>query len=159
MGHNVVIVDYRPRYHSKRYRWQWKRGGINGANLCYLLLNRRFEKFRKEYLKTTRCYISFQELQESPPEVDAYICGSDQIWSSQLTGNDPAYFLDFVPNGVRRIAYAGSFGMPQISDFDKQVMKNYFRKMDAISSRELSGTQLVQDMFGGAVAHVLDPTL
>ena len=39
---------------------------------------------------------------------DAFICGSDQIWSSYLM--NPPYFLSFVPDNKPKIAYAPSFG-------------------------------------------------
>lgn len=159
MGHEVEIVDYQPEYHAKQFRWQWKRCGLNGSNLRRFTSDLRFEKFRKRHLKTSRRYTTFEELQQSPPEADAYICGSDQIWSPQIARNDPAYFLDFAPCGTKRIAYAGSFGVPQIDDSDKRTIAGYFAKMDAISSRESSGVRLVQDMSGCDAKHVLDPCL
>ena len=159
MGHEVEIIDYQPEYHAKQFRWQWKRCGLNGSNLRRFTSDFRFEKFRKRHFKTSRRYTTLEELRRSPPEADVYICGSDQIWSPQIAYNDPAYFLDFVPPGKKRIAYAGSFGVPQIDTADKRAIADYFLKMDAISSRESSGVDLIRSISGCDSQHVLDPCL
>ena len=158
MGHQAEIIDYQPAYHTQKYNWRWSHFGINDSNLRYLALNRGFKRFCKRYLKTSRLYTSYEDLQRDPPEADAYICGSDQIWCPHISNGDPAYFLDFAPEGTKRIAYAPSFGVAQISEKDMQNMAGYLKKFDRISSRELSGKKLVGEMTGLDVDCVVDPT-
>ena len=44
--------------------------------------------------------------------------GSDQVWNSFYNhGIDKSFYLDFVPNGKKRIAYAASIGMKNIPKF------------------------------------------
>ncbi|MGD9127000.1 MAG: polysaccharide pyruvyl transferase family protein [Planctomycetia bacterium] len=159
MGHEVEMIDYRPGYHMKSYRWQWKRMGLNGGNLRYLTVNRRFQRFCEKHLNIARRYTSLEELENYPPDVDAFVCGSDQIWCPRLTNRDPAYFLSFVPDDKKRIAYAGSFGKSAFSEEDKQRMGDLLKKLDRISCREPSGVDLVEEIAGCKAQCVLDPTL
>ena len=49
--------------------------------------------------------------------------GSDQVWGPVSTGTyDSAYFLDFVPKGNKKIAFASSFGKAK---FNEKTMKEY----------------------------------
>ena len=44
-----------------------------------------------------------------------FMTGSDQVWGPVSTGTyDSAYFLDFVPKGNKKIAFASSFGKSKI---------------------------------------------
>ncbi len=120
----------------------------------------KFEKFRKKYLKFTKKYESSDSLYNFDLGLDAYVCGSDQIWNPLLfKGNDPIYMLDFVPNGKKRIAYAPSIGL---SEFPKQYIedfKNKINQFDYISVRESAGKDIAQPLTDKEVKVVLDPTL
>ena len=79
---------------------------------------RRTDDFRRRYLwLSQRKFNNAYALRSAPPNYDAYITGSDQVWNPRVTGGrpDPAYFLGFGEASVRRIAYAPSFGGEPIS--------------------------------------------
>lgn len=92
---------------------------------------------------------------------DIYIVGSDQVWNTSLT-RDVAldYFLGFLPNDIKRIAYAASFGN---SEWDNdRIEKDVFaclQKFTAISVRERSGISICKDIFNVNSRLALDPTL
>lgn len=88
----------------------------------------------------------------------AVLVGSDQVW---LPANIIAdYFtLNFVPDTVKKIAYASSFGQSIFSDDIKSLSKNFLEKIDYISVREDSGKQLIKDIIGKNVPIVCDPTM
>lgn len=160
LGHDVFLVDYRPDYHVKRFQWNWTRCGLHLTNLTHPLLHKRFGEFSSKHLRlSSQTYQTLEELTASPPEADAYICGSDQIWNPVITGIDPAYFLTFAPQGTRRIAYAGSFGKSELTTEDLKHIRPYLQVIEHLSVREASAVRIVNDACGKQAEHVLDPTL
>jgi len=159
LGHDVKIIDYQPMFHLKRRNWNWNRLGVNGQNLRYLKLSKRFSKFRDAHLKTTRIYRTAEELKAAPPKVDAFICGSDCIWDQATFGENTSYFLDFAPPSARRISYAASFGASRIEEHYKPMLKKLLANIDSISVREQSGCNIIKELCGREFTCVLDPTL
>lgn len=94
-------------------------------------------------------------------EYDAYICGSDQIWNPLIYGdkNQPEYFLDYAPEGKKRIAYVPSIGVSKLPDSCKDEMKQLLLKMTHISIREADGAKIINELTGKNVPVLLDPTL
>lgn len=160
MGHVPKIIDYRPAYLTDSYKWSWRCGSFNFKNLILPTLNKKFNKFCNSYMQfTPLSYRTLEELRENPPEADAYICGSDQIWNSDLTGYDSAYFLKFGKEHTKRISYAASLGKDRLKELDENQIKSYLKDFDFVSVREKSGVQLVSNNTTNAVDLVLDPTL
>ena len=108
---------------------------------------------------TPDSYKSFEDIQKNTPNADVYVTGSDQVWNSKWNGGvDLCYYLEFAPEGKRRIAYAASIGQSEISDEEKQTTKKYLKKYHRISVREASAVDILSNM--GIVSKlVLDPTL
>ena len=120
---------------------------------------RRFEAFRRKHFLMSPLYTSLSQLRSNPPKYGTYIAGSDQIWKQSLQNpQQPAYFLDFGGEKVRRIAYAASFGMESYPESDKARLKGLLQRFNAISCREYSGVEICQSL-GLAATKVLDPTL
>lgn len=106
-----------------------------------------------------RRYMDISELRQHPPEADVYCTGSDQVWNSVWNGGiDLPFYLDFVPAGKRKIAFAASIGRTDIDPGEKQAVAELLRKYHAISMREKSGVELLASM-GIRSEWVLDPTL
>lgn len=89
---------------------------------------------------------------------DAFVCGSDQVWSLVVPGLNPRFFLRFAPKS-KRIAYAPSFGMSDVPNYNKQTLTKYLSEFSHISVREQSGSKLVKSLLGVEVPVVLDPVL
>ncbi len=172
MGHACDILAYSP---AKADAWKLKIKNRNvGATIAYKaneLMMRlkpkeadrsmssftRFEAFRGEYLRlSTRCSTR-QELERMNQEYDAFVCGSDQIWNPYCF--DPVYFLSFVPDTERKIAYAPSFGvtmLPQRSLHDISTQLKNFRHL---SVREKRGAEIIRNLIGQQAQVAADPTL
>lgn len=121
-----------------------------------------FSEFSKRYLQFyNEKYVDFDTLNISPPNCDAFITGSDQVWNPVIHNNtnDPGYFLDFVPPDKRRIAYAPSIGVSRIPDNCRTNLKDYLKKFYVLSIREQSGADIIKDVCNIDVPIVLDPTL
>lgn len=162
-GHAVEIVDYRPETIANPPDWRRSRfHGWHPAHFEWWLTRRRFAAFRSEFLPLTRkIYRTFAELQADPPQADAYVCGSDQIWNPQITNGalDPAYFLDFAPAGKRRIAYAASLGGTNLPPACLPAFRDLLSRLDFISCREIEASSFVAETTGREVVTTLDPAL
>lgn len=125
----------------------------------------KIRKFRIEHLKlSTHKYSSNAELCSNPPQYDAYICGSDQIWNPYFTlyGEKKetfSYFLNFAPEGKIRIAYAASFGCEVYSEDLMNLTRPILKTFDAISVREKSGLNILEELGIEDGSLVADPTL
>lgn len=88
--------------------------------ISYLKKEKTFNAFLSNHVNLSqKAYHSNQELKDNIPNADAYCTGSDQIWNSFWNeGVEPAYYLDFVPEGAFCFSYASSIGQ-KIADSEK----------------------------------------
>jgi hypothetical protein len=177
LGHEVFIIDYRPShlttggcFRLPTDAWSRRANLVIGYLKVMALRNRffgdggksqRFKQFHQEFLNlASPVYETNSSLRKKPPEADAYICGSDQIWNaSEQFGIDSSYFLDFAPDGIQRISYAASFGRPKVHPRFKSATADLIRSLDAISVRERSGVEIVKELSDRDAEWVPDPTL
>lgn len=178
-GYDVQIIDYRPEYlctqykfwhvpqNSRFYKWTLKSKLFHLLFCLYLAPKKyatyrrvfHFKKFKNNYLKCTRTYFSYKELQNDPPIADCYICGSDQIWNTRLqNGLDPAFYCNFGFPETKRISYAASFGTPEIQAENIETVKNGLSCLDSISIRETTGLKILNSL-GYKGVNVVDPVL
>jgi hypothetical protein len=120
---------------------------------------RVFGEFREANLEVTEeVYSLYEQLRETPPIADAYIVGSDQVWSPSLASKDVGvWYLDFAPQGTKRIAYAASVGR-QFKESEKKILIDYLKKFTAISLREHSVFEYCQKIGFKDSKQVVDPT-
>lgn len=149
LGNDVEIIDYIPERfnHFRPFVCNTEKYANNiilkTAYICakfpsrfvgYLkyknsLRKTNFENFWNKYYHLTKCYKTFDELKNNPPEADLYIAGSDQIWNTMMeNGKDPAYYLQFVKNGIRA-TYAASFSVSEIPDELKNQTKAFIESL------------------------------
>lgn len=119
--------------------------------------SRRFDDFRDKHITfSDKLYNTLAELKHDPPAADAYLCGSDVIWKESVC--NMAYFLDFGPDEIIRIAYAPSFGANSISTEYIKLISTYLNKFRYIGVRENTGVNIC-DQIGVKSEWVPDPTL
>ena len=169
MGHEVELIHYTrpcmtPKGNSKAIledrgilRWFY-RCVLKSSKKVYELRDKDYE-FLKKYLSVTKEYIGFDELKANPPEADVYLTGSDQVWNSFYNrGIDKSFYLDFVPNGAKRVSYAASIGMPEFPKDEVEETKSLLSKYQTITVREIAAKKILGNL--GIVSEVvLDPTL
>jgi hypothetical protein len=124
-----------------------------------------FEEFRNQWINRTNVkFYSMKDLYEFKFDYDAYIVGSDQVWRPKYIKKFySAYFLSFVPENTKKIAYAASFGLDFWEERDNKILtkkvSSWLRKFDVISVREKSGKAICKELCGIEPEHVIDPTL
>lgn len=120
--------------------------------------DRIFAEFAATQFRLSRLYASKAELHEHAGEYGAFVVGSDQLWLPSNIAAD-YYTLNFVPDDVRKIAYATSFGVSALPHRQAVAAKRFLGRLDAIFVRETSGQRLVKELTGKDVPLVCDPTL
>lgn len=134
---------------------------INGTYAQHLSIrDRRFDRFASSQFRLSQRYNSKEELGTNADQYSAFIVGSDQLWLPSNISAD-YYTLNYVPNGkgVRKIAYATSFGVSSLPSRQAQLAKEFLPKLDSVMVREESGRKLVQNLIQKDVPVVCDPTL
>lgn len=132
--------------------------------------------YRREILRQRKLFVDFARenmafykservdwlgLQAHPPLADIYVCGSDQIWNPMFKDgtNDLGYFLNFVPSGMKKVAYAPSFGVKDLPIEARKNLHELLCSFSAISVREQAGVEFVQKYAKRDAIVNLDPTL
>lgn len=118
-----------------------------------------FDDFHKKYIRLTGYNRTRKDLEQTAATFDAIVVGSDMLWHPINVEHD-YYTLTFVPDGIKKISYATSFGTTNIPKYQIKIYKDFLKKFDSISVREKSGIQVVASLKIGKTARVvLDPTL
>lgn len=171
LGYEVETLDYIQENLQMDSVWKVvKYGGpgwkIKCKQVIMLFFKRKknhraevMEEFRKKYLHLSKRYLCVSELEANFPEADIYCTGSDQTWNTVINGVSKAYFLGFVPDAKKRIAFSASFGIDKLPAKDKSEVKKLLSRYDAISVRESSGLDILEDLGIKNATLVLDPTL
>lgn len=125
------------------------------------LRNQRFDDFVEKHFAPlfSESYGGWETLVEKcKGNYDAFLCGSDQLWLPNNLGSH-FYTLEFAPNDKTKIAYATSFGVGQIPNFQKKATAKYLNRFNHLSTRELVGRKIIKELTGRTVQVVCDPTL
>lgn len=117
----------------------------------------QFRAFETKYFTPKeKKYIGYDALKLAAGQYEAFITGSDQIWSpSGLESN--FYNLMFVPDSICKISLASSFGVSAIPKNQIERTREYLNRIPFISMRENQGAQIVEDLTGRKVPVVVDP--
>ncbi len=154
------------------YLWNKKENNQKPGSLSSRiknLISRAIENIRrKQFIKFEKNYINYanlsgiKDLSELDEKYDAFVCGSDVIWSFDFTKGDPVYFLSFARK--YKFSYAASFGVKNIfKDYeqDEDVVRNlfsgYLPTLNSISLREKSAVEQVKTITDKPCRVVCDP--
>lgn len=176
MGHDPFFIDYIPErsniYNTELFvKMTTAKSKVWGKNAFTRFVWEKlyFEKIKKDYLKFSEfiqkeCsfsdrYFSNEELMRHPPQADMFVVGSDQVWNSDYAPGkqlELPFYLQFTTG--KKISYASSFGNASIPEGQKEEVTEMLRSFQALSVREETGKQLLEEL-GLAATVVADPTL
>lgn len=130
----------------------------NSPVLCYYQqAKERFDSFNS-VLKCSPAYRSIDELYKNPPMYDIYVSGSDQLWNPTQAYCLEPYFLTFVPQGKKKVSYATSIGITELTTRQKKNFKQWLSSYDYISVREKQAQKLLSSFVNIPIHQVCDPT-
>ena len=116
-------------------------------------------KYRKKYIGPySKVYKGYSNLVKGSTDFDAVIVGSDQLWTPAGI-KSKFYNLLFVPDAIKKVTFATSFGVSKVPASQKKMTARYLKRIDHISVRETKGAEIVKDLTGRDVTVALDPTL
>jgi hypothetical protein len=165
LGHTVTLPAITPRaIHRRGMRRFIGRSLAETTAKCMNAYKRlSFNSFRARYLYhgrprplTSAAFLSHELT------ADAFIVGSDQVWNPNTIGRGSTdrdlFWLSFAAPTTRRVAYAASFGVTQLSPEDIADLGPRARAFDAIGVREDTGLALVESL-GSQGEWTIDPTM
>ena len=116
-----------------------------------------FDKFKKEkFAKLSPVFRGYDNLCKGANRYSAVVTGSDQLWSpAGLPTN--FYNLMFVPDSIRKISIASSFGVKNIPWYQISRTREFLNRIEFISMRENRGSEIVKELTGRDVPTILDP--
>ena len=121
-------------------------------------LNRCCQSFVDKKLNVSKKYNGLEEIKEANNDYDAFICGSDQIWSMQRVIN-PVYYLTWVDEGKGKIAYAPSIPSGKFNDKKEKALIDNTKGFIDISIREEKAAKEIGYLLNRDIISALDPTL
>lgn len=171
MGHDVYVIDYRPKYLIEPYKifsyysdlYSSYLAKIKGFIRSFLVApirwkrNRSFSKFVNHYLNLYQL-----DLNNESNDFDAFVFGSDQIWNPKLTdGFDKVYLGDFpAAKGKKLIAFAASAGsVLNLSSGNIDYFLSRLKCFDKIFVRERSLADYINQNISHVAEVVLDPVM
>lgn len=113
--------------------------------------------FQEKYFNQTRIIQAEKDIESTVSDFDIIVYGSDQIWAPNVY--NPIYMGAYVPSKIKKISYAASIGLNDISDDLILEYKNRLSEFYAISVREQEGMILLKQKCNIDASVVLDPTL
>ena len=164
-GHDVNVIDYRPKVITEVYKW-FKKERIIRKNLFSALKElmllpwkkRRYDQFRN-FINCKLNLVPVGTITQKP--FDVIIVGSDQVWNFNLTnGFDDYYWGKFPhPQGTIIISYAVSMQDSWPNEMSIRIKQN-LENFSQISVRETSLATKLKEVSGGRnIFQVVDPTL
>ncbi|MBE5875886.1 MAG: polysaccharide pyruvyl transferase family protein [Lachnospiraceae bacterium] len=161
------LVDYKNEYIEKTYRI-FRGGSLKHPkglirNIRYIPRNikvrKAFRNFRDNYLTISSESYTKDQLFQIENNYDYFITGSDQVWNSRLTGEDSAFFLDFVSDYKKKTSYAASFGSTSIDVAEVKKIGTYLSDFRFLTVREDSAKDFLSNSLGLESSVMPDPTM
>ncbi len=165
-GYDAEIIRYECPYEHRTQKWMYKENNkVSGyfTSFAKNLLLGKMHYFKKgfghvteHYELSDKCYTSFEQMQDL--DYDILVSGSDQIWSSSITGVlDQAFLLNF-GNNPKRISIASSLGSKEIPCEERDIFQKCLSQYSAVSVREQFAKDQLQPLIEQEIKVLMDPT-
>ncbi len=167
LGYESELINYQKK-NWKKTKYQKVFKNIFGkfsflvAPIGYFLVWYRDQKnaaFRKKYMNCTKKIEHRVELNSIKSKYDKFIVGSDQIWNYHNAKFDYTYLLDFIENSDKKVSYAASFGVDNISKERRNAFKDSLGDYFRLSVREKAGQRIINKLIGEKPPVLLDPVM
>lgn len=167
LGHQPMTIDFTLRQSRRSYIFSlckqllWSITKLRHPRLRRSFSNIVLADFIERYILTTKNVYSYTKDIVDKEKFDLIIVGSDQVWRPKYVCELENMYLKFVPDDIKKIAYAASFGVDtwEYNAEQTETCAKYAKRLDAISVREATGVELCRTYLGVNAQHVLDPTI
>lgn len=152
----LMIGDWKMRLGKMKIENVKKNDPVFAKN--WEIRNQCFDNFANIVFHVSPYCKNRNELTKMANDYSAFLVGSDQLWRTDSVEHG-YYTLEWVPDGIRKIAYSTSIGVKKVPWFQVEKNKRFMNRFDYIALREQSACDLVYQLTGRKVPVVLDPTL
>lgn len=128
--------------------------------------NTSYSVFIRKHIKTLALNYNFSTNELLNNQINTLVVGSDQVWRPSMGANRihniNRFFLNTDSDGIRKIAYAASFGVDYwaFKKDEECLAKKLIKDFSSISVREESGISICSNFLQiNSVKRVLDPTM
>lgn len=115
--------------------------------------------YRKDFQRVSEKYREFSKDffdRNKSTDCKIFIAGSDQIWNPIIINK--YYFLDFLPEGVKKASYAASIGVKMIPEDVWELYRKYLTQFKGISVREQDAKHALEKIVDRDIRVNVDPT-
>ncbi len=162
----VEIIDYRPNGAPGLQPTTYKASNpikqLIGNCISYYykrslsLRDKRFRQFvQRHHNLSKKIYTSLEDFNEYCTDYSILIAGSDQVFNPKK--DSQVYYLGFDCHNSKRIAYAPSVGLSELTIQQKEMIAPWICNFNALSCREIEGSKLLSQICGYDVPIVCDP--
>lgn len=167
LGVDATVVNYIPPRVSCRHPYKamyktsfpkmiWRTLYLPFGLYRQSVYRRQYVDYLASYCRVSAPIYAEDDFVKMCPPADYYITGSDQVWNiTHNQGVDTHYFWEGIL-GVK-ISFASSIGNESLTVEEKAAFKKYLPNYKAISVREESARNCLQDL-GFKAEQLLDPT-
>jgi len=156
------IENYKAPTFFERVKGKWNSIFHSPKPSPYKIYDRELtdkcENFRLRNIKYWDVSFDNSDLEKIEPNFDAFICGSDQIWTSADNLFSCYYFLNFVKHKPK-ISYAPSISKNNYPQDKLAKMQVWLSTFKSVSVRENLGKQVLSQIYPHNIDICLDPTL
>lgn len=152
----LMIGDWKMRLGKMKIEREKRRNPVFAKN--WAVRDAAFNKFASESFHLSPLCKTWAELTDMAKNYSAFLVGSDQLWRTDSVEHG-YYTLEWVPDGIRKVAYSTSIGVKEIPWFQVEKNCRFMNRFDFMALREQSACDLVKKLTGREVQVVLDPTL
>lgn len=153
----LLIADWKMKVGKLKIKY-YKRKYPETFGKNVTLRDSYFDRFAQKYFHISPYCKNREELTKMANNYSALLVGSDQLWRTDSVEHG-YYTLEWVPDNIKKIAYATSIGVKEVPWFQKKKNRTFMNRFDHIALREKSACDLVYKLTGKNVQVVLDPTL
>lgn len=170
MGHDVEVIDYRPKYlatYEPKFGWRQ----VVSRHLLSLPariktysywrgIYDRYINFKSGNMKQTEPIETVDQFCKVASKFDMIVVGSDQVWNPGFNGGDKVWY-GAVPVDVKWVTYAASAGNIERWMSDAACLPELLSNFQAISVREPELAEAVHNLSPDIdlPPTVLDPSL
>ncbi len=171
LGHDVRIIDYRPKY-LKTYKptfgirqfINWRLWLLPSKWRTYRYWRKRYDlydRFECHEMRLTSLCSTNDDIRNVVRDLDYVVVGSDQVWNSRFNGMDEAWYGTLKSGHEKWITYAASVGKSEVNPAEVETIMKALDNFDAISVREDTLKETIEKKIKGDVkiSTVLDPSL
>lgn len=162
---DVEVIDYRCDAIYQKEFFPFRNANMFKKIILHLVRGGKYRKKTEEFkrffcdnIKLSYNVYNKKTISNSLSAYDVFVVGADMVWNPKITGNDYTYFLNFVNDGNKKMAFSSSSG--DCSAFERNdYLFDLLKDFSYIAMREDETAKYLSEKLKREVDHLQDPTI